>query len=142
MYVFNMRKEKLQMNKHVEKAMELRNNVPMVSNCAQTIMCAYADELGLTEEQAASIACNFGGGMKCGGVCGAVTAGLMVLGAKGVESPAVIGQFRQTIAQNHEGMLDCSELLRANIERGGDKKTHCDGMIRESIEMIDKLLQE
>ena len=110
-----------------EKAMELRNNVPMVSNCAQTIMCAYADELGLTEEQAASIACNFGGGMKCGGVCGAVTAGLMVLGAKGVESPA---------------MVDCSELLRANIERGGDKKTHCDGMIRESIEMIDKLLQE
>ena len=130
------------MNKHVEKAMELRNNVPMVSNCAQTIMCAYAEELGLTDEQASNIACNFGGGMKCGGVCGAVTAGLMVLGAKGVESPAVIGKFRQAIAQNHEGMLDCSELLRANIEKGGDKKTHCDGMIRESIEMIDKLLQE
>jgi hypothetical protein len=33
------------MNKHVKKAMELRNEQPMVHNCAQTIMCAYADEL-------------------------------------------------------------------------------------------------
>ena len=26
------------MNKHIEKAMELRNETPMVSNCSQTIM--------------------------------------------------------------------------------------------------------
>lgn len=55
------------MNQHVDKAMELRNQTPMVNNCAQTIMRAYADELGMTEEQAAALGCNFGGGMKCGG---------------------------------------------------------------------------
>lgn len=54
------------MNRHIDKAMQLRNETPMVSNCAQTIMRAYADELGMTEQQAAAIGCNFGGGMKCG----------------------------------------------------------------------------
>ena len=51
------------MNRHIDKAMQLRNETPMVSNCAQTIMRAYADELGMTEQQAAAIGCNFGGGM-------------------------------------------------------------------------------
>lgn len=74
------------MNKHIEKAMELRNETPMVNNCAQTIMRVYADELGIDENLCAAIGCNFGGGMKCGGTCGAITAGLMVLGAKGVDS--------------------------------------------------------
>lgn len=35
------------MNQHVDKAMELRNEMPMVNNCAQTIMRVYADELGM-----------------------------------------------------------------------------------------------
>ena len=61
------------MNRHIDKAMQLRNETPMVSNCAQTIMRSYADELGMTEQQAAAIGCNFGGGMKCGGTCGAIT---------------------------------------------------------------------
>ena len=54
------------MNKHIEKAMELRNETPMVNNCAQTIMRVYADELGIDENLCAAIGCNFGGGMKCG----------------------------------------------------------------------------
>ena len=78
------------MNRHIEKAMELRNETPMVNNCAQTIMRVYADELGIDENLCAAIGCNFGGGMKCGGTCGAITAGLMVLGAKGVDSPMAV----------------------------------------------------
>ena len=100
------------MNKHIEKAMELRNETPMVNNCAQTIMRVYADELGIDENLCAAIGCNFGGGMKCGGTCGAITAGLMVLGALGVEKPYVINQFRRRIADNHNGIpLCCRELL-------------------------------
>lgn len=127
------------MNKHVEKAMELRNEIPMVNNCAQTIMRSYAEEIGLTEEQASRMSCNFGGGMKCGGVCGAITSGLMVLGAKGIEDPAKIGQFRRTIAENHDGLINCAELLKDNASKGGNKKEHCDGMIMEAIELIDKI---
>ena len=115
------------MNRHIDKAMQLRNETPMVSNCAQTIMRAYADELGMTEQQAAAIGCNFGGGMKCGGTCGAITSALMVVGAKGIDSPAVITEFRKRIAATH------------NARKGGVKKEHCDNMIKESIELIDEI---
>ena len=35
------------MNTHIEKAMELRSETPMVNNCTQAIMRVYADELGI-----------------------------------------------------------------------------------------------
>ena len=130
------------MNKHIEKAMELRNETPMVNNCAQTIMRVYADELGIDENLCAAIGCNFGGGMKCGGTCGAITAGLMVLGAKGVDSPMAVQQFRKGIAEKHDGMTDCADLLRANAQKGGDKKTHCDKMIQEAIELVEQLIYQ
>ena len=130
------------MNKHIDKAMALRNETPMVSNCAQTIMRAYAKELGLTEEQAAGIGCNFGGGMKCGSVCGAITSGLMILGAKGIDSPAKVNQFIKTISNNHHGLINCADLLKENAKNGGQKKPHCDGMIQEVIELIDQMVEE
>lgn len=130
------------MEKHIEKAMELRNEVPMCNNCAQTIMRVYAEELGLNEDTAAALGSNFGGGMKCGSTCGVITAGLMVLGAKGVQSPAVLNEFRKRIADNHDGMTDCAALLRANAAKGGEKKPHCDGMIREAIALIDELAEQ
>ena len=80
------------MNQHVDKAMELRNEMPMVNNCAQTIMRVYADELGMNEEQAAAIGCNFGGGMKCGGTCGAITDGVRRYGHRFAKSRRRISQ--------------------------------------------------
>ena len=127
------------MNQHIEKAMALRQEVPMVNNCAETILRTYAAELGLEEDTAAALATNFGGGMKCGSTCGAITAGLMILGAKGITSPSVLAEFRKRIADNHDGLTNCVDLLRANAQKGGVKKEHCDGMIRESIELIDDL---
>ena len=128
------------MNKHIEDAMEIRNEQPMVCNCAQAILRVYAKELGLSPEQAEKLGSNFGGGMKCGGTCGVITSGLLVLGGKGIESAAKIGEFRRRIAENHDGMTDCKLLLKANAERGGNKKEHCDGMIREAITLIDELV--
>ena len=51
------------MNRHIEKAKELRSPEKCY-NCAETIMMAYADDLGLSETQAECLGCNFGGGMK------------------------------------------------------------------------------
>lgn len=127
-------------NEHIVKAMSLREETP--SNCAQAVLLSYAEELGISKELAANLACNFGGGMKCGGVCGAITGGLMVLGAKGIANPQQINKFRQAIAAKHSGMTDCADLLRASMINGIDRKTHCDGLIRESIEMIDKIADE
>ena len=120
------------MSKHTERAKELRSEVPVSSNCAQTVMRVYAKEIGLDEDLAAAIGSNFGGGMRCGATCGAIAAGYMVLGAKGIESPAVLNEFRKC-------MTDCADLLRANAAKGGEKKPHCDNMIEEVITLIDEL---
>ena len=130
------------MNTHIEKAMELRSEIPMVNNCAQAIMRVYADELGINEDMAAAVGSNFGRGMKCGGTCGAITAGLMILGAKGIDSPDMVGRFRRGMAEKHDGMTDCADLLRANAQKGGINKIHCDNMIKEAIELVDELAAE
>ena len=50
-------------------------------NCAQSVLLAYADVLGLTQEQAAMISVGFGGGMgRLREVCGAVSGMFMVAG--------------------------------------------------------------
>ena len=137
--LFKNEREIFKMSKHTERAKELRSEVPVSSNCAQTVMRVYAKEIGLDEDLAAAIGSNFGGGMRCGATCGAIAAGYMVLGAKGIESPAVLNEFRKCIAKKHDGMTDCADLLRANAAKGGEKKPHCDNMIEEVITLIDEL---
>ncbi|NME81700.1 C_GCAxxG_C_C family protein [Clostridium sp. SM-530-WT-3G] len=44
--------------------------------------------------------------------------------------------------ENHNGTINCAELLKMNAEKGGKKKEHCDGMIRESIKLIDEYTAE
>ena len=66
----------------------------------------------------------------------------MVPGAKGITSPAALNEFRRKIAQNHEGMTDCAKLLAANAQKGGIKKEHCDNMIKETIELVDQIVEK
>ena len=49
-------------------------------HCSQAVLAAFADECGITEEQAFKLGSCFGSGMRKGNVCGACTGGLMVLG--------------------------------------------------------------
>lgn len=123
----------------MDKAKELRSN-PMCPNCAETIMMAFADRVGLPEEKMAMLGTNFGGGMKSGSTCGAVTSALMILGLLGISDPNVIGEFQRKIKQNHNGMINCADLLRANAQAGGQKKAHCDGMIFEAIKLLEEYL--
>ena len=50
--------------------------------CSQAVLAAFADELGMTKEQALKVAACFGGGMCKAEVCGACTGALMALGLK------------------------------------------------------------
>jgi C_GCAxxG_C_C family probable redox protein len=52
-------------------------------NCAQSVLNAFRDESNLPEETALKIACGLGAGMgRKQEVCGAVTGGILVIGAK------------------------------------------------------------
>ena len=107
------------MNERVEKAVEL---FKQGYNCSQSVVAAFADMYGFTEEQALRMAASFGGGIgrmrqTCGAACG------MFLLA-GLESGAVHADDRQGKATNYalvqelagkfkerNGSLICAQLL-------------------------------
>ncbi len=130
------------MSEFNQKAEKLRNNTEVHYNCAQAVLMPFADKIGIDEEKLFKITSNFGSGMKRGATCGAISAGLMVLGMFGVEDAATIGVYYNRLKDNHEGKLDCMDLLRINKEKGGDRKTHCDGMIQEVITLVEQILKE
>ncbi len=122
-------------NPYIERAHQLRSDPFVHYNCAQAVTIPFAQECGLSEEQAANLATHFGGGMKMGSVCGAITGGAMVLGLLGASNEQY-NAFLQAMRAQHEGMVTCAELLQKNAEMGGDRKAHCDGMIDEAIKAV------
>lgn len=141
MVIPTVRKE-IFMGKNYEKAVVLRNDPNVHYNCAQAVLCAFAEDCGLTQEQAWALGANFGSGMKTASTCGVVTSGLMVLGLMGVDDASVAAGFQRTIRENHNGCLNCADLLRMNKEKGGEKKPHCDGMVYEAVQLVEKILEE
>ena len=51
-------------------------------NCAQAVLGAFCEDLGLDLPAALKLANGFGGGFRCGEVCGAVAGAVMVIGLK------------------------------------------------------------
>ena len=49
-------------------------------DCSQVVAGAFAEELGITQEEAYKMAAGFGGGMGIGETCGAVVGAMIVLG--------------------------------------------------------------
>ena len=129
-------------SRFLARAEALRNDPEAHYNCAQGVLVPFAEAAGLSEAAACRIAANFGGGMKRASVCGAITGGLMVLGLFGLEDGAAVGTYYRRLRERHGGLFDCADLLRVDRERGGDKKTHCDGMVYECVSLAEELLRE
>jgi len=128
------------MSKYVDRARELRALTEVRYNCAQAVLVPFAEEIGLDPETAFRVSANFGGGMKMGSVCGAVTGALMALGLAGLDSPDLLQEIYSRVRENHEGKLDCRDLLRINAQKGLPKRPHCDQMIFELIGITEELL--
>ena len=65
------------MKSRIKEAVERKRTC----NCAQAVVCTYADLTGLNEEQCMALASPFGSGMgNMEGTCGALTGAAMVIG--------------------------------------------------------------
>lgn len=117
------------MFKEMSKADRAEQLFRMGYNCSQSVYAAFADELGITVEEAAKKASPFGAGFgKLREVCGAVTGMVMVLGdlygyddPKAAEGKKALYALVQKLCgsfEESEGSLICRELL--GLEKGED----------------------
>ena len=146
------------MSSKVEKAVERFNNG---FNCSQAILGSYSEEFGLDCEKAFRVATGFGGGMRMGDTCGAVTGAFMVLGLKYGNTTAENQQAKnKTYGKIEEytvrfsarnGSVLCRELLGCDISRPeGRKKAQDDGlfsticpeMVKNAAEILEEMLAE
>lgn len=112
------------MNSHSQKAKELFKEG---YNCAQSVFCTFADDLGMDFETALKLSSSFGGGMgRMREVCGAVSAMFMIAGLKyGYTSPndkeiktehyTRIQELAQKFKDKHETII-CRELLGVDAD--------------------------
>ena len=122
-------------------------------NCSQCLLAAFRDRAGLTLEQAMALGAGMGGGVRCGSICGAVSAPVMLLGTAcpdPTDRPAVtavVKEYQRRFLERFHRM-DCRELLRAqDLEpselalelAGGD---HCGRLIVTAAEVLTDILEE
>ena len=130
-------------------------------NCSQSVLAAFAPEMGVSAESCMKIACAFGGGMgRQQLTCGAVTAALMVLGlkyGKGLndENSKKMKTYEMSIAfmnefkMNHKS-INCRELLNGLDMISDSQKinelqlfeTLCPKLVADAVVIAEKLLQE
>jgi C_GCAxxG_C_C family probable redox protein len=130
-------------------------------NCAQSVLFAFCDDLGLDKDKALKIACGFGAGMgRKEEVCGAVSGGIMVIGAKygrgenddrkATEITYVkIRELMEQFSQKH-GTYICRKLLNGcelTTEEG--QKTFkdndyfnkvCKSCVRSAVEILETII--
>ena len=129
-------------------------------HCSQSVLAAYADDLGIDEELALRIAAGLAGGSTVGGECGAIGAGYVILGLKHARlepsfgdtgrEEELFGRIRRLVAefrQRHQS-INCIELLGTDVCTPEGRKqaletnlftTRCPHYIQDAIEIIDSL---
>lgn len=130
-------------------------------HCSQSVLYAFAEECGITEEMAFRLGSCFGSGMRKGNVCGACTGALMVLGLLYGETHMSDREERQRSNRINDELLDrfaqangtfiCNELLGCDIttpegvqyaRSTGLFKEFCPKMVASAVELLEGMIRE
>ena len=131
-----------------ERVAEIKDKHTRGYNCAQIVLCSYAEELGIDEETLFRISEGFGAGM--GGMmqtCGAVTEMFMALVLANSSGdlqacdtkPQTMKKVRELAAEfeKKNGSIVCRELK--GIDTGKVLRS-CDGCIEDGIRILGEYL--
>jgi len=123
----------------IEKALEFHDKG---FNCAQSVLCACSGFTGLDNATAEAVSAGFGGGMRSGEVCGAISGAIMALGCgisrANPDSPdckmQTANATRECVKRFREkyGCIRCLELKKAGIS--------CDELIAFGAEQAKAIL--
>lgn len=128
-------------------------------NCSQAVLAVFAEEFGLERSAALRLACGFGGGMRMGGPCGAVSGACMAIGLKYGKSKADDNESRdrtyalvQQLAarfRSLHGTILCRDLIGCDIstsqgyEEAKQKKVFldiCPGLVADAVKILEDIL--
>ncbi|MBD5516741.1 MAG: EAL domain-containing protein [Lachnospiraceae bacterium] len=144
---------------HKEKAEQLLHQQ---YHCSQALFGAYAEELGLDLKTAFKISTCFGGGMRQGGTCGCITAGLLVLGLamgfydaqdkeREIYGNKKTAEFTRMFEERMQGDVFCRDILGKDISKPEDMAVirkeglilqKCPRALNIAIDILDELLEE
>lgn len=123
-----------------EDMIALRNHPDIHYNCAQSVLIPFAEDIGITREQANALALDFGGGMGCGSVCGAITGALMAMGGLNVPEEKRL-ELLEKFGIAH-GSVNCADLVNG-LEKGTpERKCLCDGLVAECLNFVCELTEK
>ena len=109
-------------------------------NCAQAVIAAYADVVGITEQQAMNLGNAFGSGMgNMEGTCGALTGAAIIVGlATGdkLRSRKVMTKI-MTQFQERNGATQCKLLKGVGT---GLVLRSCEGCVADASELLESEL--
>lgn len=124
--------------------------------CAQSIVLAFAEDVGLDETTAKKISSTFGGGMgRLRKTCGVLTGAFMILGMKfGNEKPDdmktklnsynKVQRITASFKEIHE-TTNCGKLINkyATEQQIKDRDHHkliCEKLVRDAANLLDEML--
>lgn len=114
-------------------------------NCCQSVLCTLGEHTGIDEQTAIRLAYGFGGGMLTGNICGAVTGGMMAIGAActagadpAEEKPRAVELCEALQARFREefGTMLCADILRDH------EHELCDTCIAFAARTAEKIIRE
>lgn len=113
-------------------------------NCAQSVLAALGSYTGLDEKTALSVSGGFGGGVRCGEICGAASGAVMALGlafpyANGEDGEAKAKIAKLTMAMNRGfirqfGCIRCQDLKSNGVP--------CDELIAWAAQHAEEIIKE
>ncbi len=129
-------------------------------NCSQAVFSVFAGGMNIQVETAMKVACAFGGGMRLGNTCGAVTGALMVIGLKYGKSKVDDNEARdktyahakefQAAFSNARGSIMCRDLLGYDLStpEGYELAKEnlafikiCPGLVRDAVDILEKIIK-
>jgi C_GCAxxG_C_C family probable redox protein len=130
-------------------------------NCAQAVLSVFAEEGGLEKDKALLITSCFGGGMRCGEACGAVTGALMSIGLQygytsvedakdRMRSNGLACDFEVKFREKH-GTIVCKELLGYDLSKPDDMtklielgyfSSRCPEYVADAVTITEEVLNK
>lgn len=121
-------------------------------NCCQTVVSILSSETNLDEETLVRLASGFGGGMRKGEVCGALTGALMILslkyGSNKAEAEKIATKCMEKFKEN-KGAHRCKDLLGYDLSIEEEnriileqniKGKYCPGLKADGVRIALELL--